>query len=415
MKGLTPLWKLSGKEGYLVAMPRSPQPALSSLCPRRPLRLIPRSPQHTILLAFFVLTMPLPAVTRAQAPEGPMPPPPGVIIQQAPHATVKVQVTLVSTPVVVRNAKGEMIHTLEAKDFQITDNGVRQQITHFDLGSDPVSMVVLVENSSRISALLPQVRKTGILLTQTVMGPNGEAAVVSFNDSVDKLQDFTTSSDAIESIVAQLAEGTSGAKLYDAMATGVEMLSSRPQKNTEKSATRRILLILAEAVDNGSVSRLGEVLRKAQLANVTIYSVGLSTTRSELQAKHPPETQSPITPPGTFGRPPFPGSVQTPDNAAEQEGVDITALAVWAVQHAENVVKKHALETAAAATGGASISTYGDRSIENAIDEIGGELHSQYNLSYSPTDNTVSGYHEIAVTVDVHNLKVRARPGYYLP
>jgi VWFA-related protein len=354
--------------------------------------------------------------TSAQAPEGPMVPPPTVTIQQAPpRAVLKVQVTLVNTPVVVRNAKDEMVHNLDAKDFQVTDNGVRQQITHFDLGSDPVSMVVLVETSSRISALLPQVRKTGILLTQTVMGPTGEAAILSFNDGIDKLQDFTSNSDFIESTMSQLPEGTSGAKLYDAMAVGVEMLTSRRQKNTEKSANRRVLMILAEASDEGSVSKLGEVLRKAQLANVTIYSVGLSTTRSELQAKHPPETQTPITPPGTFGRPPFPGSIQTPDTAADAQGVDITALAVWAVQHAENVVKGQALEAAAAATGGVHISTFRDRSIENAIDEIGGELHSQYNLSYSPTDATSSGYHEITVTVDKQNLKVRARPGYYLP
>ena len=356
------------------------------------------------------------ARTFAQAPEGPMTPPPSVTIQQAPRQNaLKVQVTLVNTPVVVRNSKGEMVHNLDAKDFQVTDNGVRQQITHFDLGSDPVSMVVLVETSSRVSALLPQVRKTGILLTQTVMGPTGEGAVVSFNDAIDKLQDFTANGDLIESTMSQLPEGTSGAKLYDAMAAGVEMLSGRPRQSAEKFPSRRILMILAEAADEGSVSKLGEVLRKAQLANVTIYSVGLSTTRSELQAKHPPETQAPITPPGTFGRPPFPGSIQTPDTAAEAQGVDITALAVWAVQHAENVVKGQALEAAAAATGGVHISTFRDRSIENAIDEIGGELHSQYNLSYSPTDATSSGYHEIEVSVDKRNLKVRARPGYYLP
>jgi VWFA-related protein len=355
------------------------------------------------------------ARTFAQAPEGPMTPPPSVTIQQAPRTALKVRVTLVNTPAVVRNAKGEMVHNLDAKDFQVTDNGVRQQITHFDLGSDPVSMVVLVETSSRVSALLPQVRKTGILLTQTVMGPTGESAVVSFNDSIDKLQDFTTSSDLIESTMSQLPEGTSGAKLYDAMAVGVEMLSGRPRQSTEKFPSRRILMILAEADDEGSVSKLGEVLRKAQLANVTIYSVGLSTTRSELQSKRPPDGQSPITPPGTFGRPPFPGSIQTPDTAAEAQGVDITALAVWAVKHAENVVKGEALEAAAAATGGVHIATFRDRSIENAVDEIGGELHSQYNLSYSPTDASSSGYHEITVTVDKQNLKVRARPGYYLP
>jgi VWFA-related protein len=95
--------------------------------------------------------------------------------------------------------------------------------------------------------------------------------------------------------------------------------------------------------------------------------------------------------------------------------VDITALAVWAVQHLDNVVKGQALEAAAGATGGAHISTYRDRSIENAIDEIGGELHTQYNLSYSPADSASSGYHAILVTVADQKLKVRARPGYYLP
>jgi len=52
------------------------------------------------------------------------------------------------------------------------------------------------------------------------------------------------------------------------------------------------------------------------------------------------------------------------------------ALAVWAVQHIHDQVKGHALEVAATATGGAHLSTFKDRSIEKAIDEIGGELHS---------------------------------------
>jgi VWFA-related protein len=84
------------------------------------------------------------------------------------------------------------------------------------------------------------------------------------------------------------------------------------------------------------------------------------------------------------------------------------------VQHADNKVKDHAMEVACVATGGAHLSTYKDRSIENAIDEIGGELHSQYTVSYAPTDTNAFGYHEIKVDVDRKNLKVRARPGYYL-
>jgi len=353
----------------------------------------------------------------AQSAAGPIAPKPGAQVQQAPResqAKVKVQVTLVNTPVTVRDSKGQMVHDLDAKDFRVTDNGVRQEIRHFDLGGDPLSVVILIETSSRIEPLMPEIRKTGILFTQTVMGPSGEAAVVGFNDSVDKLQDFTTNNDLIEKTVTRIGEGTSGAKLYDAMAVGVEMLTGRPQATPEKPGRRRILFIVSEATDVGSEAKLGEVLRQAQLANVTIYSVGLSTTRAELQAK-PQNHHVDVTPPGTFGRPPLPGTVQTPTTEAQRdEGLDLMALAVWAVQHAKNQVSDHALEIAAAATGGAHLATYRDRSIEKAIDEIGGELHSQYSLSYAPTGTNDIGYHEIKVDVDRKNLKVRARPGYYI-
>ena len=254
------------------------------------------------------------APARAQAPSGPIAPKPGAEVQQPPRNTqakVKVQVALVNTPVTVRDGRGDMVHDLEAHDFHITDNGVAQQISHFDLGGDPISLVILVETSSRIAPLLPEMRKTGILFTQTVMGPTGEASVVAFNDSVDKLQDFTTNGDLIENTIAHLGQGTSGSKLYDAMAVGVEMLSGRPQATADKPGRRRVLMILSEATDAGSEAKLGEVLRQAQLANVTIYSVGLSTTRAELQAK-PKDTRPQITPPGTFPLPPQPASSAGP-------------------------------------------------------------------------------------------------------
>ena len=360
------------------------------------------------------------APARAQAPSGPIPPKPGVEVQLPPkdtQAKVKVQVALVNTPVTVRDGRGDMVHNLEAHDFQITDNGVAQQISHFDLGGDPISMVVLLETSSRIAPLLPEMRKTGILFTETVMGPTGEDAVVGFNDSVDKLQDFTTNADLVENAFAHLRQGTSGSKLYDAMAVGVEMLSGRPQATADKPGRRRVLMLLSEATDAGSDAKLGEVLRQAQLANVTIYSVGLSTTRAELQAK-PKDTRPQITPPGTFPLPPQPGVPQTPTSEENRYGnIDLMAAAVWAVQHIHDQVKDHALEVAATATGGAHLSTFKDRSIEKAIDEIGGELHSQYTISYAPTGSSAAGYHEIKVHVvrnDAKNLKVRARPGYFL-
>src|SRR5437588_1950504 len=352
----------------------------------------------------------------AQAPTGPLPPKPGVPIQQPPGNEIKVQVALVTTPVTVRDQRGGMVHDLEAKDFQVTDNGIAQRISHFDLGGDPLSLVILVETASRIEPLMPGSHKTVTLFTQTVMGPTGEAAAVGFNDSVDKLQDFTSNADKIENTIANLKAGTSGSRLYDAMAAGVEMLSDRPQATAEKPGRRRVLLILSEAVDKGSQKTLGEVLRQAQLANVTIYGVGLSTTRAELQSK-PKPPERPNLPVGSVPPPPGVPATPTYEDNYRYGSADLMAAVVWLVQHIHGQVNGNPLEIAAAGTGGAHLSTFKDRTIERAIDEIGGELHSQYTLSYTPADADAAGYHEIKVSVlrrDAKNWKIRARPGYYL-
>ncbi len=343
-------------------------------------------------------------------------PVPGVTIQQAPpQSKFKVQTILVSVPVTVRDMNGEMVHNLESKDFHVTDNGAEQRITHFEMGGEPISLVVVVETSSRISPLLPQIRKMGILVSQQVTGPTGETAIVGFDDTVQRLLDFTNTADDVERTMNKLQEGYSGAKLFDAMSKGVELLTNRAAPKAGEPLRRRVMLVLSEAHDAGSEAKLGEVLRRAQLANVTIYTVGLSSTRADLQRKPDYRPRPSATPEGTFGMPGPPGTVQTPTTDAQsREGVDLLALAVWAVQHAKDQVTSHELEIAAVATGGEYVSTWKDRTIEKVIDEIGGELHSQYSLTYAPSDADTTGYHEIKVDVDRPELKVRARPGYFL-
>jgi VWFA-related protein len=365
-----------------------------------------------LLLGIFAAAM----VLGAQSQPGPIAPKPGVQVQQAaPDKTPKIVavVRLVNTPVTVHDQHGEMVTDLDKKDFRVFDDGVEQAITHLDMGGDPLSLVLLVENSSRVEPLLPAVRKAGIVFTQTVMGPSGEAAVLAMNDSIDKLVDFTGDSDRIERAITRMKEGTSGLRLFDGMSAAVEMLQSRPMSATG-GGRRRVILVLSEALDRGSERGLGEVLKAAQLANVTIYSVGLSTTAAEMRAT-PREVAPQITPPGTFGRPPIPGTPQTPTTEAQRDAtVDFLALALWAIEHAKSKIKDHPLEVAAVATGGMHLATFKDRSIETALDQVGGELHSQYTLAYRPTGVSPVGYHEIKVEVMRERVKVRARPGYYL-
>jgi hypothetical protein len=49
-----------------------------------------------------------------------------------------------------------------------------------------------------------------------------------------------------------------------------------------------------------------------------------------------------------------------------------------------------------------------------AIDQVAGELNTQYMLSYRRSGGDTPGFHQIKVEVVGQALKVRSRPGYYL-
>ena len=359
------------------------------------------------LVAGMVLAAP--PAGRSQQTQGPITPKPDKPVQQAPESTIRVRVALVSAPVIVIGAKGEPVLDLQQKDFHILDDGVEQMIEAFELGGEQLSVVLVFETSSRIAPLLPAIQKSAIVFTQTVVGPSGEAAVLSYDNSVNTLLPFNTDNDKIEKTIATLQPGNSGARLYDAMASAVGLLRGRP------SGQRRAIVVVGEAGDSGSEQRLGRVLRDAQLANIVIYSVGLSTTAAGLRSQPSQAGPAPATPPGTFGGPSFPGTAQTPTSQQQYGGnIDLLGLAEWAVRNATAVVKDRPLELAATATGGTYQSAFRDSKIENAVDAIGGELNSQYMLSYRPTGSDAPGYHQIKVSVDRPGVKVRTRPGYYL-
>jgi VWFA-related protein len=348
-------------------------------------------------------------VARSQQTQGPIAPKSGAPVQQAPEGTIRVRVALVSAPVVVIDAKGESVLDLQQKDFHIVDDGVDQTIESFDLGGEPLSAVLVFETSARVATLLPAVQKSAIVFAETVVGPSGEAAVLSYDNSVNTLLPFSTDNDKIEKTIAHLIPGNSGARLYDALAAAVGLLRGRP------NGQRRAIVVVGEASDSGSEQRLGRVLRDAQLANVVIYSIGLSPTSAGLRAPDSQAGAPSATPPGTFGGPSFPGSAQTPTSQQQYGGnIDLLGLSEWAVRNVKAVVKERPLDLAATATGGTYQPAFRESKLDNAIDSIGGELNSQYVLSYRPTGANNPGYHQIKVMVNRPGLRVRTRPGYFL-
>jgi VWFA-related protein len=346
-----------------------------------------------------------PAAMCQGAPAGPIRTDPNVPPEQIPERpknTIRVQANEVVAPVTVTDKNGEMILNLKQQDFHVFEDGIEQPVEHFGLGGQPLSIVLVVETSLRIAPLMPAVQKSGIIFAQPVIGQTAEAAIIEYDDSVRVLERFTTDPESLQGTINHLETGGSGARLYDAMQRGISLLEERPE------GQRRILLVVGESQDTGSQSTLGEVLRRAQITNVTIYSVGLSATAAMWKSK-------PADRPAQL--PPLPTGDARQDEAnreMQNGGANLMDLAVWLLETGKNAIGPNSLAVASQSTGGLHIATMKDRAIQNAMDAIGGELHAQYTIGYTPSGDKAGGYHQIKVTVDKAGVDVRTRPGYYL-
>lgn len=326
--------------------------------------------------------------------------------QNKPQGTIHARVNEITTPVTVEDKKGNFLLGLAEKDFHVFDNGVEQHINRWSLDDRPLALVVVVETSSHVDMMAREIRSNGIVVAETLMAADGEAAVITAGDAANLLQPFTRDHDAVEKAINGLRFRDANMRLYDAMFAGALLLAQRPD------TSHRVLLVIAEAQDGGSKHKLGDVLQVAQRANISIYTIGLSSTAADLRSDPVEDaeieedkeksivatTEDPIAAPG----------------AAGGGGMDLLSVAVFLVQRVTHIRKSHAMAAAVAFTGGAYYHPFKDRNIQINLSQIAGELHSHYVLSYQLQGPAQPGIHQIEVRVERPHVKVRARLGYYL-
>jgi len=81
---------------------------------------------------------------------------------------------------------------------------------------------------------------------------------------------------------------------------------------------------------------------------------------------------------------------------------------------AKGIFVSNPLEVYSRFTGGREFPFYTQKGLEQAVSDIGQELHNQYILTYNPNDKSQAGYHTIKVVVNKPELKVFTREGYWL-
>jgi VWFA-related protein len=322
-----------------------------------------------------------------------------------PSDTITTGVAVVVTPATVRANSGNFVTDLQIQDFEVYDNNRLQKVTA-DMTDSPFSLVVAIQRSADMTGLLPKVQRIGPVLTDLVAGQDAEIAVVGFDDRVQIAQAFTADSGKVCQAIEELRTGSYSHAAIDAVMESVRMLRSAPRDR------RRIVLVVAEKWDNGSRASLREALLEAQLANVTIYSLNVSTAAAELTSEPMPQPPPPIPAVGQS----LPNNTPVTPTMLSQsyylgDWVPLVANGFYAVK---DKVRDNTLEAFTRSTGGEGYSFHGPRSLDKALQNLTEDLHSQYVLSYSPNNLNQAGFHEIRVAVKRRGLVVRTRPGYWI-
>jgi len=319
--------------------------------------------------------------------------------QQIP--VIRTTVQRVVVPVTVTDSRGEFVTDLVRADFGVFDNGAPQEMKEFELTTPPLSLVIVVETSTRIAPVLSQVRKSGILFTQLILGESGEASIITYDQRVEIAQEFTTNGDLIEKGIKSLKAGGGEARMTDAVFRGIGRLKMRPE------GRRKVIFVIGEGADRGSENKLDQALSEAQLSGISVYAVELSTMLAIVK-QPPPDTRVDPLPPGARG--PTPGIPPAPQGAS---GGNIMPLIVETGRAVKGLFSKP-MKTYTEGTGSEHITVRTEKGFEEAVHRIGQELHSQYLISYNPDNLKGAEFHNITVRLTRGGgLKVRARPGYF--
>ncbi len=320
---------------------------------------------------------------------------------------IRVLSKLVVTPVTVIDPRGEFVYDLTEKDFEVLDNGVPQHLESFDSVARPVALVIVIQTSRSVEALLDQIHPLGSVFSALVLGPKGQAAVLTYNDRVHVAQDFSDDSDQLATTLRRIAPEGVGSRLNDALMRAVALLERRPK--TE----RRIIVAFSDGYDSGSETDTKEVIRRATGSEVTIYGLGFNPVEGLLSRR--PELSAPGPLAANVTRPLPPGGVPTPSASANvyDTPVPIVDIVTATGEVIRSALASSLLEYYAGYTGGVFYKHWKKKALEDQLSRIATEIHSQYELAYVPDTLKQGGFHKIDVKVNRPGLKVRARAGYF--
>src|SRR5688500_15958879 len=200
-----------------------------------------------------------------------------------PGDVIRVKTTLVNSPVLVIGRDGKFVPNLRREDFEVFENGVKQEISYFAPVDNPFTVALVIDTSRSIVFNLADIQDAALAFVDK-MRPRDRAVVISFSDDFKVLTEATSDRETLRQAIGSIRPGGSS-RVYDAINSLIDELN--------RLEGRTALILFSDGVDNDSkTASLESTLQKVEKTDTLIYPVQFSTY-NEMKSRAPAETNLP--------------------------------------------------------------------------------------------------------------------------
>ncbi|HLM57500.1 MAG TPA: VWA domain-containing protein [Pyrinomonadaceae bacterium] len=384
-----------------------------------------------------------PAETRPKPIPTPEPPAPAEP-EDSDEEAVRVETNLVTVPFIVSGRGGLYVADLKQDELTVSEDGVEQKVSFFAAVNEPFNVVLMMDlSASTTTEKLRLIQDAAVRFTEQLQ-PGDRVKVISFDDRISDLCDFTGDRDRLASAIRATRPGK-GTRLYDAFDVAYRAL--------RRLKGRKAVVMLTDGMDYHSDGRTFDDNRRAvEESDVIVYPVrfdtreeterlartqagggatidlgtvlggrlpggipgtvvinprGGTTTGGRRPTNDPRDPRDPTRPSGRPRDDPFPDTTSRgPDDHAGGDSISLMLDQLY--RTADDY-----LDMMARVSGGRLLRADNMPALPAAFSEIADELRTQYSLGYYPTNSARDGkLRKIRLRTTRKNVSVRARPGY---
>jgi len=314
----------------------------------------------------------------------------GTVTAQQPAFKTGVEVVSVPVSVLTRDHN----NGLTVADFELAENGERQQITTVVRERRPVSLAIVVDSSGSMAiGIRKELAIFAVQRAVEALLPDDEIAVVLFGEKVETRLPWTRVG-AITSLNWSGWVPYGMTPLNDGMKLGLALIE-------QAHNPRRAVMLVTDGFENASRESTSALVKTRQQSETTIYGIGVgSASLADLRADAGGATRIDRE------------SISRANAGALGRVEAATPGASPLVRPPQALPNFDYLETLVGDSGGAVHRVLSQPETAMAAKNIVGELQNEYLLGYTPARPLDGKYRRLKVEVKRRGVFVRHRGGY---